>query len=153
MEKNRKSSIIEVKDGIINEEEFKNTPIKILWVLKEPYAKKGEIKDLDGDGYLNFFREYVNHPFLVRQTVHKIIYTSYAILNNKEWKDIPRIKKNNNKEDNAKVIDILNKIAIINIKKVPKIRQIQFINATLCYKITKYFIRCFKFKFFSGSVI
>jgi len=80
MEKNQKSSIIEVKDGIINEEEFKNTPIKILWVLKEPYAKEGEVEYLYGEGYLNFFREYVKHPTLVRQTVHKIIYTLMQFL-------------------------------------------------------------------------
>ncbi len=115
MEKNQKSSVIEVKDGIINKDEFQDAPIKILWVLKEPYAKEGEVEYLYGEGYLKFFREYEKHSTLAHQTVHKIIYASYAILNNKEWEDIPRIK------DNANVIKILNKIAIINIKKVPKI--------------------------------
>jgi len=114
MEKNQN---ISVKDGIINEDEFKKAPVKILWVLKEPYAKEGEVKDLDGDGYLKFFREYREHTHLAAPTVHKIIYASYAILKNKLWEEISYI------DDDPNIIEVLNDIAIINIKKVPNIES------------------------------
>jgi len=101
-----------IGDGIINTAEYYNSPIKILWILKEPY-------DLDNDGeggwsmneLLNDEKN-LNTLGGLKTTWYPIIYTSYAILNGfKKYDDLEFIDKD------LTMLNVLKKVAIINVQK------------------------------------
>lgn len=101
-------------DGVVNIGEYISTSPRILWILKEPNSTeeklnwRDEIKKLNnGSGNLGGFEK----------TFSNIVYISYGILNRKKWKDINWI------EDEPKIVEVLEKIAFINIKKSPGGRQ------------------------------
>lgn len=97
-------------DGIINVEKYLKQSVKILWILKEPNSDdeklnwRDEIKKLNnGTGNLEGFVK----------TFSNIVYTSYGILERKKWSEIKYIK------DDPAIVEVLEKIAFINIKKNP----------------------------------
>lgn len=97
-------------DGIINIEKYLNQTIKILWILKEPNSTeeglnwREEIKKLnDFSGNLGAFDK----------TFRKIVYVSYGIINKKKWNEFNYIK------DEPNIVEVLEQIAFINIKKIP----------------------------------
>jgi hypothetical protein len=102
-----------VTDGIVNLESYNAAKYKILWVLKEANEECGTggwsiTKELiskarDGDKLLTG----------LANTFTKIIYTTYGILHDLPWDGMDYIK------DKPDMIDVLNSIAYINIKKVP----------------------------------
>ena len=98
-------------DGIVNQEEFNTSTKKILWILRE-VNHDGDICDwnmceilqtkIKGDngiapGWSNTFAP--------------IIYSTYGILNNLYWREIPYCS------EKPEIIDILKKIAYINVKR------------------------------------
>ena len=92
-----------IYDGITDIEEYNISPIKILWILKEPDAKKQASWDLRKQ------HKNVKTYKYWKRTYKLIIKISYALINNiYDYKLIP---------SENKIDDILNKIAIINIKK------------------------------------
>lgn len=100
-----------VFDGIVNEQKYQNSEIKIMWVLKDPNST-GEYGSYD-------LREAINTlkcEYGVRKewgkTFNNIIYVTHGILNNAKWEDIPYPK---NEPD---IVDVLQNIAYINIKKI-----------------------------------
>lgn len=102
-----------VTDGIVNLKSYNAAKYKILWVLKEAnegggtggwsITKKLIGKARDGDKLLTG----------LANTFTKIIYTTYGILHNLLWDGLDDIP------DKPEMIDVLNSIAYINIKKVP----------------------------------
>lgn len=108
--KTRNVDKISFVDGIINIEKYLKSPVKILWILKEPYSfEEGVdwreyIKSMnDGSGNLGGFAK----------TFTNIIYISYGLMNRKKWEDINWIK------DDPKIVEVIENIAFINIKKTP----------------------------------
>lgn len=98
-----------IGDGISNIEEYYITSPKILWILKEAYGKGGGIiADL-------FYPEFMLGTHRSLGTWHPIIYTSYAILNNNItcYDDMSFIR------EEPAMIDVLQKIAFINVSKFP----------------------------------
>ncbi|HET7116709.1 MAG TPA: hypothetical protein VFI29_09470, partial [Hanamia sp.] len=99
-----------IGDGISNIEEYYKTSPKILWILKEAYGKDGGViaEDL-------FNKEFMLGKHRSHGTWHPIIYTSYAILNSNIscYDDMDYIA------DDPTMIDILHKIAFINVSKFP----------------------------------
>lgn len=101
-----------IPDGIVDVEQYSKEPLKILWILKEPHDKGGQewemqdlIKNAGVSGQLN--------PDL-KHTFPSIIYTTSGILHNfVQWDDMDYIK------DKPQMIGELQKIALINIKKLP----------------------------------
>lgn len=103
-----------IYDGALNFDKYYKSPIKIMWLMKEAY-------DHDSSGYAmqDFFKEgstsYLDK--LVRSSVHPtwqpVVYTSFGILNNVRWKDMPWIR-----EDDS-IAEVLEQIAWVNINKSP----------------------------------
>jgi hypothetical protein len=106
-------------DGITCYEEYQKTPIKILWILKEPH----------GDSEKNTYRDFLSNPKNYyphwMQTQGNIMRVSYAILVNADEKaviidDFNKIPKINT--DDCEIEpgnNILEAIAVINLKKKP----------------------------------
>lgn len=97
-------------DGIINFEKYSTNPVKILWILKEPSSSESgliwrdEIKKLNNEsGNLGAYSK----------TFSNIVYVTNGLLKRKKWSDVNWIK------DEPKIVDVLEEIAFINIKKSP----------------------------------
>jgi hypothetical protein len=91
-------------DGITDITEYNNTPIKILWILKEPNDPNKSSWDL------RLLHKNVSKYSKWRRTYKLIIKISYAIINNIfKFEDIP---------NENEIKNILNNIAIINVNKV-----------------------------------
>jgi len=97
-----------VIDGIIDIEKYLNAKYRILWVLKEANS------ECDTWSYLKKFKD---KEWLYRcgksvPTLKRMIYTTYGILRDCQWSEIPDANNENSFEP-------LQEIAIINIKKIP----------------------------------
>lgn len=96
-----------VVDGVIDIEKYLNAKYRILWVLKEANS------ECHTWSYLEKFKD---KEWLYRcgksQTLRRIIYTTYGILRDFQWCEIPNA-------NNEKSFEPLQEIAIINIKKIP----------------------------------
>ena len=91
-------------DGITDYNEFSNVNPKILWILKEPNQNGAPHADDLRNFHLDV-RRYHNW----KKTYQLMMRTTYAILNNCSFEEIPPVEK---------IYDILKKIAVINIKKI-----------------------------------
>jgi hypothetical protein len=102
-----------INDGIVDPESYFNAPIKILWLLKEPYCdgKNG------GGGWsmCHLLKKIAAGKTKgSSNTWNPIIYASYGILNNfPNYEDIPRISHDH------KMPEILLQIGFINLQKLP----------------------------------
>lgn len=92
-----------VLDGITDYESYKKADKKILWIMKEANQSGGQHTDDLRDFHKNVMR-YKNW----RRTYKSIIKTTYGILDDLDYNEIPR-------ED--QIVDVLRKIAFINVKK------------------------------------
>lgn len=103
-----------IKDGIVNIDEYYNSNIKIMWILKEPYDQK----DSKGGGWsiVENLKEERSKGLKKdsSSTFHPIIYTTYALLNN-----INNFNQLDKRKINSEYIKYLNNIAYINIQKFP----------------------------------
>lgn len=96
-------------DGIISIKKYLESPERILWILKEPNSDeenvnwRDEIRKLSENQNLSGFNK----------TFTNIVYVTYGILNKKKWGEISFIK------DDSTIINVLENIAFINIKKTP----------------------------------
>lgn len=121
-----------IQDGIVNIEEYENSKIKILWILKEP--RDGEnstgggwslVENLNNERSKGKKRD---SP----QTFLPIIYTSYAIQNGvKNFKDLDKRKTY------TEYCKSLNKIAYINIQKLPAKSTSKNKEIELAYELDK----------------
>ena len=94
-------------DGITNYELYKKSPIKILWILKEPNGK--------GGGNHRIFHEDIRNYNRWKSTYGNIMRVGYAILDGiSEFKEIPSI---DTKECTIANVPVLDEVAIININK------------------------------------
>ncbi|MBK8563522.1 MAG: hypothetical protein IPN76_09285 [Saprospiraceae bacterium] len=102
-----------VPDGIVNLDEYLKADIKIMWILKEANSQGNNEWSMRGalnDGYL------INENGIRGgwgRTFNPIIYTTVGILSNKNWGEINWVS------DEPELIEILKKIAFVNVKKVP----------------------------------
>ena len=107
-----------IYDGAVNAERYLSSPIKIAWMLKEPY----EEEDGTGGGwsFTDAFdkEDLYNHTFKQphKATWHPIIYASYGITHGfQRWDDMPYIS---NAPD---LCDVVRSIAIVNAQKLPSL--------------------------------
>jgi len=106
---NKDENIFPVYDGIVNEKKYYKSKFKILWILKEPHGEGNwDMKDFIGNR--NSLRKYTNWT----RTFNPIIYITYSILNKFISYD-----EMFNIHQKPEMIDILQEIAFINLKKVP----------------------------------
>ena len=118
-----------ISDGIVEKKQYFDSPIKILWILKEPY-------DLENNGDdtwpLNDFLNNENELQKLggfKTTWYPIIYTSYAILNGfLKYEDMSFI------DDDLDMLNIFKKIAVINVQKFPAKTTTKNSEITAAYK-------------------
>jgi hypothetical protein len=100
-----------ILDGIIDEDKYKKSPIKILWVLKEGNVAEGD-KNKQRDIREEFREDGHKKNALSIPTFRKMIYATYGILHSdKDWSDVPFA--------NEEAYEVVKQIAYININKYP----------------------------------
>ncbi len=105
-----KNDSIGILDGVVNVDEYLNSSRKILWILKEVHSS-GDEGGWNLREALNTLKTEWGIESGWGKTFTPIVYTTYGILNNKKWDEIPDIA------DNPEIVDILKRIAFINVKK------------------------------------
>lgn len=102
-----------MNDGIVNIDEYYNSPIKIMWILKEPYDKN-ENGQSGGWSMTNALDNGALGKGRDSKTWTRIIHSSFGILNNFE-----RYEKAIQFNDKEKIREVLKKIVFVNVKKIP----------------------------------
>lgn len=117
-------------DGIVNVTEYYNSPIKIMWILKEPYDNKQNgggnwsMTDALNEGALGNGRD--------ASTWQPIIYSTYGILNNYiKYEKMPKIV------DTKNMNLILRQVAFINVQKLPAKTRTSDTEIKKAYQINK----------------
>ena len=105
------NEIFPIFDGPLSVKEYFNSPIKIMWLMKEAYGDDFDFTDIIEKNYEGFLNDFINGKS--RTTWHPVVYTTYGILNNLEWKIIPDIK------DDSEIVKCLKNVAWVNIQKLP----------------------------------
>ena len=107
-----------IYDGAVNAERYLSSPIKIAWMLKEPY------EEADGTGggwsFTDIFDREDLYNLIFKQphkaTWHPIIYASYGIMHGfQRWDDMDYIR---NAPD---MCDVVRSFAIVNAQKLPSL--------------------------------
>lgn len=98
-----------VYDGITKISEYKEAPVKILWILKEG----NENTEQEERDHRDFHTDMSNYYSGWKATYKNIILPTYGILHNLAYKDLPVLN------DDATINNeyVLNKIALINVNK------------------------------------
>ena len=121
-----------ISDGIVNLREYYDSDLKIMWILKEPYD--------EGDntgGWWSLTNAIGKEPnkFVLggsRSTWQPIVYATYGIHNNVlNYSDMGYIRNNH------EMMNILKKIAFINIQKMPAGTRTYYNNIQSAYKSNK----------------
>lgn len=112
------SNLAPIFDGIVNEQKYKNSDIKLMWILKDANST-GEDESYDLREAINTLKRDYGVRKDWEKTFNNIIYVTNGILNDAEWEDIPYPK------DEPNTVDILQNIAYINIKKSWRRRKIK----------------------------
>lgn len=99
------------RDGIIDEKQYLEAPVKILWILKEANSPEDDIHDMRGAIASLLDGEEIHKDWA--KTFTALAYSTYGILNNKMMESYPKIV------GNAPVVESLQKTAFINVKKIP----------------------------------
>ena len=110
----KNDSVWPVTDGIFSAESWLNSPLKVMWILKESYDDFVDGKPAGGGWSIP--KDGFNNPLKFAsssRTMKTLTYTSYGILNNKKWDEIHWL------EDEPAVADCLKQIAYINLSKIP----------------------------------
>lgn len=102
-----------IYDGIVDISEYKNSDLKVLWILKEANSPDNYDWDMR-DALLNLKNESGKGlKYGWANTFTPIVYTTYGIFNGQLWQNIESFN------ENQSIIDVLRKVAYINVKKVP----------------------------------
>ncbi len=101
-----------VPDGIVNVTKYLNNDLKILWVLKE--ANSPDNCDWDMREALDsYLKTEKGLRYGWANTFTPIVYTTNGILRNEDWDTMGDFTKD------PDIIDCLQEVAYINIKKIP----------------------------------
>ena len=101
-----------IPDGVYSAEEYLSAPIQMMWILKEPYDDFKENKEPYGGGW-NLYSAYDKDDAWSNPTWQPIIYATYGLFNHQMWKDMDWIR------NNKAMSEVLKKVALINISKMP----------------------------------
>jgi len=100
-----------IQDGIVDLDKYVNSKYRIMWVMKD--ANSADDSDWDQRHAIADLKTVGGIKKGWEKTFQHIVYTTYGILNNLKWDEIPSI------EDQVDMVDVLKSIAYINIKKIP----------------------------------
>ncbi|PKH50720.1 hypothetical protein CXF68_08455 [Tenacibaculum sp. Bg11-29] len=103
-----------VYDGIVDTEEYYSNSPKILWILKEvncPGDSNWDMRDALANNIKNKNGKGIKSGWA--NTFNPIVYATYGILNNISWENMESVYSDQS------IIDVLRKVAYINVKKEP----------------------------------
>lgn len=102
-----------IYDGLYSAEKYLDSPIRLMWILKEPYDDFEDGKPVGGDWSItkDLFKDPIK--WSKNKTGKMVIYATYGIFNQKKWADMDYIS---NKPEMANVIQ---KMSYINLSKMP----------------------------------
>lgn len=106
-----------IYDGVCDIEKYVNSPVKVMWILKEPYDDFNE-SDMPVGGGWDVFEEWTQ-PDKVEavtkiRTWQPIMYILRGLAENKFWDDLPWIQ-----DEREKFLEYLKSCAYLNINKMP----------------------------------
>ncbi|WP_396601487.1 hypothetical protein [Algibacter sp. R77976] len=110
--KNNFNQSTPIIDGIVDLIEYDKASIKIMWILKEVNSEN----DTDEWDLRDAIKNLKTEKGIKKgwaSTFNPIVYTTFGILHNLYWEEIE------NTNDNPNIIDVLKKIAYVNVKKIP----------------------------------
>ena len=84
---------------------------KVMWILKEPYDDFKDGKPYGGGWEL--YGAFDNSDAWANRTWQPIVYSMYGLFNNLHWQDMDYIR------DKPEMVNILKRLAYINISKMP----------------------------------
>lgn len=104
-----------IYDGLYSPELYWNSPLRIMWILKEPYDDFDNEtgKPIGGDWSITKDLFHTPSNFGNNKTGEMVIYSTYGIINNKQWNEMEYIHKD------PDMCKCLQKIAYINLSKMP----------------------------------
>lgn len=121
------------KDGIINIELYVKSKVKILWILKE-VNHDGDIIDWDMSKILQEIKTENGIEVGWEKTFGPIVHTTYGILNQKMWNEIPYYY------EKPEIVNVLKEIAYINVKKTAGDSTTHFTTLEKAYAKNKRFL-------------
>jgi hypothetical protein len=119
--------ILPVTDGVACIPDYLEASHRVMWVLKEPWEKEENGKLRGGWDIWDAWED-IEKPWRI-PTWKRMIYISHGILNGKTWFEMDDIR------DDPKMQEVLNKIAYINISKMPANTTTNYKDLQAHYKI------------------
>ena len=115
-----------IYDGVKNIDAYLKSPLKIMWILKEPY-------DEDGGGW-EISAAYKNEDGRKKATYRRMAASTYGFINNIYYDDLVKVK------DKESIFSALDSIAYINLSKMPGNNRTTNTSAKAYYKLWKDFL-------------
>jgi hypothetical protein len=125
----REGEIMPIYDGCLNPDSYYKSPLKILWLMKEPYDEYDGLGDWSlPDFFMKEYDKFFQGLILKTPTWRTVVHTTYCIFEN--FSNYDSTKSINS---NPSMANYLNNIAWVNIQKLPsktgsrtKIENIRF---------------------------
>ena len=109
-----RSDLWPMPDGVYDIEAYLSS-LRVMWVLKEPYDDFVDGKPCGG-GW-DVYGAFDNSDAWANRTWQPIIYSMYGVFNHLRWRDMDYIR------DNPDMVNVLKRIAYINLSKMPAHKQ------------------------------
>ena len=118
-----------IYDGVADIHAYLNSSPRIMWILKEPWHLFTESGKPKGGGW-KFTNHFIQYPDVWQdEKMWKLIIQSdYAIRKHLKWKELEYIERN------QEMAEELNKIAYINVGKMPGYQESSPSHMQECYK-------------------
>ena len=106
-----------IPDGIVDIDRYLAAPLKVLWILKEPYDE--QVDGVPAGGGWRY-RDYISQPNFYahrnprEKTLLPLTHVTYALLNGfLRYEDMPKVK------EKPAMMEVLQSAAFMNINKLP----------------------------------
>lgn len=123
--------ICPIFDGVADIEAYIDSPLKIMWLLKEPYDDFDDQGNPIGGGWV-MYKDGFNHPDAWKQKSYQgMIYIIYGYRHNTYWGELPAIR------NNKSMLNELKSVAYMNMSKMPGQRETSNQAAASYYSLWK----------------
>lgn len=102
-----------IYDGIADEEAYLQSPLKVAWVLKEPYDDFTKANKPAGGGWSLVKDAFYKSDAWKNPVWQKVAYVMYGFRHGLNWDELPWIRENH------EVINEIKSVAWINVSKMP----------------------------------
>ena len=106
------NEILPIYDGVCDVEKYLTSSPRIMWILKEPYDDFTPEGKPTGGGWM-IYDAFDNNDAWKNRTWRPMIYSTYGVFRGSNYREMDDIS------DNRDMINVLKKIAYVNISKMP----------------------------------